>query len=63
MDLSRPELVAALMFMTLLAVLAWGVWQNFSVRRSQRRSGVDPDTNAPLPGAPGREERARRAGR
>lgn len=38
----RSELIASLMFVTLLAVVAWGIWQVISVRRSQRRHGERP---------------------
>ena len=45
----RPDLIAALMFVTLALVLAWGAWQVFSVRRSQKRRGIDPDSPEAVP--------------
>ncbi len=59
--MERPSLIAALMFMTLLAVLAWGIWQNYSIRRSQKKSGIDPDSPEAVP-QPGSLD-ARREGR
>jgi hypothetical protein len=40
--MDRIELVFALAIGTIAIALAWGLWQRFSVRRSQARSGVKP---------------------
>lgn len=42
MDFNRPELIVALFAFTLLAVLAIGLWQKFSVKRSQQRDHHRP---------------------
>jgi hypothetical protein len=63
MDLNRPELIAALMFMTLLAVLGWLFWQNYSVRRSMKKSGLDPDSPDVVPQPGSLDERRRREAR
>jgi hypothetical protein len=39
---TADSLIPSLFGMTLLAVLAYGIWQYFRVRRSQDRSGQKP---------------------
>lgn len=47
--MDRSSMLVALIFVTLGVVLAWAVWQAFSVRRSQKRRGIDPDSSAAVP--------------
>jgi hypothetical protein len=58
--MDRQTLIVALMFFTLVAVLGWAVYQNFSVRRSQKRAGIDPDSPEPVPQPGSLDERQRR---
>lgn len=57
--MDRSSLITALMFVTLALVLAWGAWQVFSVRRSQKRRGIDPDSPDPVPQPGSLDERRR----
>lgn len=58
--MDRPSLITALMFVTLALVLAWGAWQALSVRRSQKRRAIDPDSSEAVP-QPGSLDERRRA--
>lgn len=57
--MDRPSLISALMFVTLALVLLWGAWQIFSVRRSQKRRGIDPDSGDAVPQPGSLDERTR----
>lgn len=60
--MDRSSLVAALMFVTLAAVLLWGAWQMLRVRKSQKRRGIDPDSPEAVPQPGSLDERHRTHG-
>lgn len=58
--MDRSTLIIALALVTLFIVLGIGLYQRRSVRRSQKRAGIDPDSPEPVP-QPGSLDERRRA--
>lgn len=57
--MDRSSMISSLMFVTLALVVAWAAWQVFSVRRSQKRRGIDPDSSDAVPQPGSLDERQR----